>query len=384
VTVRVSSVLRAQAIYPFVRLEEARREVEARGVRVIDFGIGDPREPTDGRIRDALVEALPLTGGYPRTTGLPELREAIADWVSRRFGADVDPERQIVPTLGAKEAIFSLALLLVDRDAGKDTVVVTEPAYPVPGRGARFAHADIVALPLREDAGFLPDLDAVEADVWRRTAVVWVNYPNNPTCAVAPLSLYERLAEVAAEYELVVASDEAYSELWFDEPAHSALELRDLTGVLAFHSLSKRSSMTGYRSGFVAGDPELCDALRAFRPNVGTAPQEFVQRASVVAWSDEEHVERNRELYRRKRALLLDVLGRRGLRVAGSAATMFLWVAVPAGETSEGFAERLLEAGVLVTPGPYLGPSGAGYVRFALVPTEDVCAEAAERLETLL
>jgi N-succinyldiaminopimelate aminotransferase len=381
---RVSSLLRAQSTYPFVRLDEARRRVEAQGDDVIDLGMGDPREPTDPRIQQALADALPLTGGYPRATGLPELREAIAGWVERRFGVSLDPDRQIVPTLGAKEAIFSFAQLLVDEAAGKDTVVVTEPAYPVPERGAHFARARVLALPLHEDAAFLPDLDALAADTWRRVALLWVNYPNNPTGAVAPRSLFERLAELATEYELVVASDEAYSELWFDEAPRSALELTDLTGVVAFHSLSKRSSMTGYRSGFVAGDPELCDALRAFRPNTGTVPQEFVQRASVVAWSDEEHVDRNRALYARKRALLLGGLERAGLRVAGSAATIYLWVAVPAGETSEGFAERLLEGGILVTPGSYLGPSGEGYVRFALVPTEERCAEAVGRLEGLV
>jgi acetylornithine aminotransferase len=150
---------------------------------------------------------------------------------------------------------------------------------------------------------------------------------------------------------------------------------------MAFNTLSKRSSMTGFRSGFVAGDPELIAALRQYRPNVGTAPQEFVQRASIVAWDDEEHVERAREAYSRKRRLLLDLLGRVGLRDAGGPATMYLWVAVPAGETSEGFAARLLELGVLVAPGSFLGPSGEGFVRFALVPSEDDCARAVEILQ---
>src|SRR5215210_2029363 len=244
---RVSSVLRGQSLYPFVRLDEARRRLEERGVDVIDLGMGDPREPTDKRIQQALVDALPLTGGYPRASGIPELREAVAAWVERRFGALLDPDRQVVPTLGAKEAIFSFAQLVVDEAAGKDTIVVTEPGYPVPERGARFARAQVLALPLREEAGFLPDLEALDAAAWRRVAVLWINYPNNPTCATAPRSFYERLAELAAEHELVVASDEAYTELWFDEPPASALELPDLTGILAFHSLSKRSSMTGYR-----------------------------------------------------------------------------------------------------------------------------------------
>ena len=167
----------------------------------------------------------------------------------------------------------------------------------------------------------------------------------------------------------MLASDEAYTELWFDEPPVSALQLRDWTNLAVFNTLSKRSSMTGYRSGFVAGDPELVAALKQFRPNVGTAPQEFVQRASVVAWSDEEHVERARAAYARKRDLFLDLFARAGLRNAGGPATMYLWVATPAGETSEGFATRLLEQGVLVAPGSFLGRSGEGYVRFALVPT---------------
>jgi acetylornithine aminotransferase len=228
----------------------------------------------------------------------------------------------------------------------------------------------------------LPDLEAV--DDWSRLAVLWVNYPNNPTAATAPLSFYERVAELAREHGFVVASDEAYTELWYEEPPASALQLDDRTNVVVFNTLSKRSSMTGYRSGFAAGDPELIAAVKAFRPSVGTAPQEFVQRASVVAWGDEGHVAEARERYGRKRALLLDVLERKGLRVAGSQATMYLWVAVPGGETSEGFAERLLQHGVLVTPGAYLGAAGEGYFRVALVPSEQECARAVEILERVL
>jgi succinyldiaminopimelate transaminase len=381
---RLSPPLAAQTTYPFVRLDEAKRRVSARGIELIDFGMGDPREPTDARIQQALVDALPLTGGYPRAQGLPELRQAIARWCTRRFGIELDAEREIIPTLGAKEAIFSFAQLLVDADSGKDVVVVTEPGYPVPERGAAFAHAEVVRLPLEEGHGFLPDLDAVDEDVWRRAALVWVNYPNNPTGATAPLSFFAELAELAAAHEFVLASDEAYSELWFEEPPITALAVRGRARIAAFHSLSKRSSMTGYRSGFVAGDAELIAALRAFRPNVGTAPQEFVQRASVVAWDDEAHVERNRALYARKRELLLDVLRRKDLRVAGSEATMYLWVATPDGEASEDFADRLLEAGVVVAPGAYFGAAGEGYVRFALVPTEDDCRRAVERLEEAL
>jgi acetylornithine aminotransferase len=308
----------------------------------------------------------------------------VAAWSGRRFGVALDPDTQVIPTLGSKEAIYSFAQVVLDVPGGRDTVVVTEPGYPVPGRGAAFAGARVVELPLREERGFLPALDDVPGDLWGRAALVWLNSPNNPTGAVAPLSYLERLATLARDYGFVFASDEAYTELWFDEPPPSALQLDDLTNVVAFNTLSKRSSMTGFRSGFVAGDPELVDALRRFRPNVGTAPQEFVQRASVVAWNDEAHVERAREAYRRKRDLLLGVLRVKGLRNAGGPTTMYLWIAVPDGETSESHAARLLESGVLVTPGSYLGPSGEGYVRYALVATDEECARAAAILEEVL
>jgi len=239
-------------------------------------------------------------------------------------------------------------------------------------------------LPLLEANEFLPDLDAIDEGTWSRTAIFWINYPNNPTGAVAPLAFLEGLGSLAAEHDFLLAADEAYTELWFDEPPHSALEASDRSRVAVFQTLSKRSSMTGYRSGFVAGSTELISALRQYRPTVGTAPQEFVQRASVVAWNDEEHVERTREIYRRKRDVLLPALRGRGIRVAGSAATMYLWLEVPDGEGSEELAERLLEHGLIVSPGTFFGSSGEGYWRLALVPTEAECERAAEILERVL
>jgi len=346
--------------------------------------VGDPFEPTPGFIRAALADGIAAKLSYPRAAGLPELRQAIAGWIERRFDVSLDPEREVVPTLGAKEAIFSFAQLVLDPAAARDLVVVTEPGYPVAERGARFAGAAVLRLPLLERNGFLPDLDAVETDIWRRTAVLWVNYPNNPTGALAPSSLYERLASLAAEHGFLVASDEAYSELYFGERPVSALEAADRRNVVVFNSLSKRSSMTGYRAGFVAAAPDVIDALRLFRPSVGTAPQEFVQRAAVAAWSDEEHVRQARERYRRKRETLRAGLQRARLRVAGSDAGMYLWVETPSGESSARFADRLLAEGILVAPGSYLGPSGEGYVRFALVPTEEECREAAAILKQVL
>ena len=377
----INPILSGQTTYPFVRLNQAAAARRAEGLEVIDCGQGDPREPTDPRIIDALRDGVRERMGYPAAVGLPELREAVTGWVGRRFGVTLDPEANVIPTLGSKEAIFSFANVVVDVAGGRDTVVVTEPGYPVGVRGAQFAGARVVELPLREEHGFLPDLDAVPVETWQRTALFWVNYPNNPTGATAPMAFYERLAALAREHDFVLASDEAYSELWFDEPPVSALQLADWTNVAVFNTLSKRSSMTGYRSGFVAGDPELIAALKQFRPTVGTAPQEFVQRASVVAWGDEEHVERARASYAAKRTLFLDLFARIGLRSAGGPATMYLWVATPAGETSEAFATRLLEHGVIVAPGSFLGASGEGYVRFALVPTADECRRAVEILE---
>jgi succinyldiaminopimelate transaminase len=380
----VSPVLSGLTSYPFVRLEEAKRAAAARGVELIDFGVGDPREPTAELIRRALRDSVAETHAYPLAQGLPELRDAVAAWCGRRFGVDLDPDREVIPTLGSKEAIFTLALVVVDRDSRRNVVVVTEPGYPVPERGALFAGAETVRLPLREEHGFVPDLDAVPAQVWERIALFWVNYPNNPTGATSPPGFYDRLAGLARQHDFVLASDEAYSELWFDEPPGSVLQVPDRRNVLAFNTLSKRSSMTGYRCGFAAGDPELVAALRAFRPNVGTAPQEFVQRAGVVAWSDEEHVEATREVYRRKREVFLELFARKGIRVAGGAATIYLWIAVPEGESSEAFATRLLEHGVVVSPGSYLGAAGEGYARVALVPPLEDCRRAASILEEVL
>jgi acetylornithine aminotransferase len=296
----------------------------------------------------------------------------------------LDPETEVVPTYGSKEAIFLLAQVVLDRDGDKRLVITTQPGYPVPDRGATFAGGDVEQLPLHESNGFLPDLEAVPEETWRRAAIVWLNYPNNPTGAAAPLDFLQGAAELSHQHDFLLACDEAYSELWFETPPHSALEVRDHGNIVAFNTLSKRSSMTGYRSGFVAAEPDLIAALKQYRPSVGTAPQEFVQRASVVAWGDEEHVGRTRDAYRRKREALLPTLERKGIRLAGGTATMFLWLEVPGDESSEEFAARLLERGLVVSPGTFFGPAGEGYWRLALVPTEEECRRAAEILEELL
>ena len=369
----LNPVLTGLRTYPFVRLTDARRELEGQGVDVIDFGIGEPREETPPFIRRALADAIEPLSPYPLAEGLPELRAAAAGWVGRRFGVTLDPATEVVPTLGAKEAIFSLAQVV-----GPGKVAVTVPGYPVAERGALFAHREVVELPLHAP-DFLPDLDAVP---WGELALLWLNYPNNPTAATAPLAFYARAAALAQQHGVVLASDEAYSELWFEGPAPaSALQVPDRANVLALHTLSKRSSMPGYRSGFVAGDAQLVAALKRFRPNVGVAPQTFVQRAAVAAWSDEEHVEAVREVYREKRRALLPALLEAGLRPAGGHASFFLWLAIPQGWSgSEAFALALLDLGLVVAPGAFFGPAGEGYVRVALVPTLEQCRAASDRL----
>jgi acetylornithine aminotransferase len=314
---------------------------------------------------------------YPKAVGLPALREAVAGWVARRYGGVVlDPDTQIVPTLGSKEVIFSMAQVL-----GGEAVGVTTPGYPVGARGALLAGREVIEIPLDPGAGFVPALDALDAGMLRRLGLLWLNFPNNPTGAVVGMEILEAAAALAREHDFVLACDEAYSEIWFDgEPPVSALQLADLTNVVVLNTLSKRSSMPGYRSGFVAGDPELIAALKQYRPNVGTTPQEFVQRASIAAWADEAHVEAVRARYRRKRDLLWPALQDAGFRDVGGPATFFLWLATPGGEDDEACAVRLLEHGVVCAPGSFFGAGGAGHVRFALVPTPEACEAAAHRL----
>ncbi|MEP7059151.1 MAG: aminotransferase class I/II-fold pyridoxal phosphate-dependent enzyme [Actinomycetota bacterium] len=385
-SVRFSPGIKVVEPYPFEALDRRKAEAFAEGRTPVDFGVGDPREITAPFIRDALIRAIEPISSYPRAAGLPELRRAVAGWVGRRYGVTLDPDSQILPILGSKELVFSLAQCIFDPAAGKDLALVTSPGYPIPARGARFAGGQALSLPLVPENDFLADLDAVPGHVWDRAAVLWLNYPNNPTGAVAPVEYFHHAAALCRANGVLLASDEAYSEIYFDDgPPAGALQVDDLRGVVVINTLSKRSSMTGYRSGFAAGDPEFIDALKRLRPSVGVTPQEFVQRASIAAWDEETHVQDNRARYAGKRAVFLDLFARRGVQVAGSVATFYLWVKVPGGRLSADWAAELMDrCDVIVAPGSFFGPEGEGYVRMAMVPGQAECEGAAERLDAYL
>ncbi len=370
--------------YPFVKLERRRRELAPAGVATINFGMGDPREETPAFIRETLAKSIPAVSSYPATTGKAELRAACAAWLGRRHGVTVDPEVHVLPANGTKEAVFLLALAIVDRTGAdaRDTVVIPTPAYPVYESGARFAGATPHFVPLRSEDGWCFNPDRVSADVWAKTALLWINSPHNPTGAVLDRAAGARIVALARQYGFWVVSDEAYADLWFEGDAPGTLLAHGLDNVLAMYTLSKRSAMTGYRSGFMAGDARLIDALRTFRPNAGVATPDFVQDAAIAAWNDDAHTAAQRAKYGEKRALFMAEFAKRGWQHEASQATFYIWMKAPGGD-DVAFVEKLLRLGLVATPGSYLGRGGEGFVRWALVPTLAQCREAIARLEQL-
>jgi succinyldiaminopimelate transaminase len=369
--------LRKLPTYPMEQLAGWKRALEARGQRVYDFGTGDPREPTPAILRQALQEGIAAVSQYPPTAGTPALRQAVAGYLRRRFGVTVDPETEVLATLGSKEALFHLPMTFVQVPSDKDLVLYGEPAYPVYEIGALFAEAWTYAVPLGLHNGYAMDPDLVPAPVLRRAAVVFLNYPHNPTGFCLPDAMFQRWIELREEYGFVLVGDECYVDLGYEgAPPRSLLEF-GRKGCLVVHSLSKRSGMTGYRSGFIAGDPELIATYRRFRASMGTAPQEFVQAAAALAWTETAHVEQRRQVFAEKRRILLELCRQRGLRVHGSTAGLYLWVEVPAGTDDVDYAARLRAAGILVAPGSFFGKGQERFVRLALVPTADECRAAA-------
>lgn len=350
-----------------VELDERRKALVAAGKRLFDFGLGDPKEPTPAFLRETLRGAAPLVSQYPSAFGTPALRKAAAGYVARRFGVTLDPERQVLACAGAKEAIFHLPLAFAGGDPARRLVVMPDPGYPTYEVGARFAGLEPVQVPLVAGKRFLLEPDDLGEDVLSRTLLFWISYPHNPTGAVAPRDYLERVGAAAKRHGFLVVSDECYADIYFGAPPLSMLEVQ-VENVVAIHSCSKRSGMTGYRSGFLAGDADALAVLRSLRSHPGVASPEFVGPVAAAAWADDAHAAERREIFRRKRDRFLRFFRERGLDAGEAEATLYLWVKVPAGETSGSYALKLLEEGIVVAPGTAFG-AGEGYIRVALVPT---------------
>jgi acetylornithine aminotransferase len=363
----VNPVLTNSAPYPFAHLDAKKDALRAKGVKLYDFTVGDPLEPTPEFIRQALVANVPTVSQYPTVAGRKSLRTAIAGYLQRRFQVTADPEREIIPCGGAKEAIFHLPLALIDRSAERRAIVWGDPGYPVYERGCAYAGGEGHAIALRAESGFLLEPASIPEAVLSRTVLFWINYPHNPTGAAADLAYYERVLAASRKYGFLVAADETYADIYYLDPPHSLLEL-GRENVLVVHSLSKRSGMTGFRSGFLAGDPKIIAALKKMRPSIGVGSPEFIQAAAEAAWSEDTHVAGRRAIFGAKREKVLSTCRELGLDALDSGAGLYVWITVPKGETGASYSEKILEAGVVVTPGDSFGGPGAGFVRIALVP----------------
>jgi len=373
-------VLTSLGTYPMAPLQEKARAMRAAGETLTDFSLGDPREPTPPFIPEALKAAVPEVSQYPTTAGTLELRTAVAAYVHRRFGVAVDPAAQVLATAGSKEAIFSTAFAFVNRDGG-DGVIWPTPAYPVYERGAVLAGG--IPMPVQLDGSFVLRPDQIDDDAWAKASMLWINYPHNPTGAVATSDELAAIYGRARAADTLVCSDECYADVYESVPPPSMLQVADgdLTGLLVYLSLSKRSGMTGYRSAAIVGDTDAIALLRELRSSTGTAAPEFVQAAAVAAWSDDAHVAVRRAVFSEKRAVLRKAFEDLGYTVAASEGALYLWVEV--GDDAA-VARRLLDCGVVVSPGSVFGAGGEGYIRLALVPTVEECGAAVEVLRSCL
>jgi len=375
----LNPVLADLPAYPLARLDERRRELEGKGEKLFDFGTGDPREPTNEKIRQVLIEGVPKVSQYPTVAGTKELREAFVVFMRRRHRVQLDPDSEVLPAAGSKEAIFHAPLAFLHPSHERRSVAYGTPGYPVYERSALLAGSEALPVKLRKEDDFLLPVEAVDP---ARTRILWINYPHNPTGVRATYQYLEKVAALCREHDLLLFSDECYNDLYSGEPPPSILEVTK-ERALAFCSLSKRSGMTGYRSAMMAGDAELIAALKKLRPSVGAATPSFVQDAAVAAWSDDEHVRERRRVFAGKRALFEDFLARTGIDYLPTDASIYLWVAAPGGD-DEAYALRLLEEGIVVAPGRSFGPGGEGYIRIALVPGLEECARAIERWKRLV
>ncbi|WP_461830097.1 LL-diaminopimelate aminotransferase [Aquifex sp.] len=372
--------------YLFAELDRKKEEKIAQGVDVIDLGVGDPDLPTPKPIVEAAKKALenPENHKYPSYVGKLEFRKAVADFYKRRFGVELDPKTEIITLIGSKEGIAHFPLAFVNPG---DIVLCPDPAYPVYKIGTIFAGGTPYIVPLKEENNFLPDLDSIPEDVAKKAKIIWINYPNNPTSAPPTLDFYKKLVEWAKEYNVIVASDNAYSEIYTgSEKPPSILQVEGAKDVaIEFHSLSKTYNMTGWRLGWAAGNKELVAGLGKVKTNVDSGQFGAVQDAGIAALNlPEEEVEKLRDVYRERKRIMTEALEKIGLQIYKSDYTFYLWIKVPEGYTSSEFVGRLIdEAGIVCTPGNGFGEYGEGYFRISLtVPTERLL-EAAERIKNL-
>ncbi|MCX5991618.1 MAG: LL-diaminopimelate aminotransferase [Chloroflexi bacterium] len=381
---RVSRRIEELPPYLFVRISQKIAERKSRGEKVISFGMGDPDIATpDSIIQRLCREAkVPANHRYPETYGLPEFRRAIAQWYERRFGVVLDPDKEVLPLIGSKEGIGHIAFCFVDPG---DIALIPDPAYPVYSVSTMFAGGEAYFMPLTEDNGFLPDLERVPPEVARRAKVLWLNYPNNPTGAVAGIDFFKKAVAFAKKYDLVVCHDAPYTEVAFDgyRPP-SFLEVPGAKDVgVEFHSLSKSYNMTGWRVGMAVGNAQIRDALMRFKSNLDSGIPQAIQYAAIEALrGDQSCIEEHNAIYQRRRDRIVKVLREVGLRVTPPKASLYIWAGIPDGYTSAEYATKLLDgAGVVVTPGTGYGKYGEGYIRLSLTAAD---SEIDEGLECLL
>jgi LL-diaminopimelate aminotransferase len=373
--------------YLFAEIDRKVAEAKRRGADIISFGVGDPDLPTPPHVVQALIGAAsdPRTHRYPLYDGMPELRAAIAGWYERRFGVSLDAEAEVQPLLGSKEGIFHLPVAFVDPG---DVALVPDPGYPVYETGTLLAGGRPVLMPLEARNGFMPDFDAIPRGDVDAARVLWLNYPSNPTAATVDRDFFARAVEFCLRNDIVLAHDAAYTEVTYDGyVAPSVLEVEGaMECALEFHSLSKTYNMTGWRIGWVAGAPAAMEAIKRLKTNIDSGIFDAVQRAGIAAIEGPQDYARECvERYRRRRDLLCDGLKSMGVIVEPPRGSIYVWVPVPEGHTSESFTKFLLdEADIVVAPGNGYGPSGEGYVRFSLTLADDRLEEGVERLRRVV
>ena len=386
INVDTSSRLKELPPYLFAEIDKIKKKAISEGKDIIDLGVGDPDRPTPMHIIEQLYEAAKDAKNhrYAMDMGLLKLRETIATWYKRRFDVELDPESEVLPLIGSKEGIVHMPLAYVNHG---DEVLIPDPCYPPYKSGTIFAGGVPYLMPLLPENDFLPDLGAIDYQVARRAKIMFLNYPNNPTSAVATEEFFKRVIEYANENNIIICHDAAYSEMSYDgykPPSFLEFEGAKDVGV-EFHSLSKTYNMTGWRLGFVCGKADVVSALRKVKSNIDSGIFQPVQFAGIMALeSDQSHIDKLNAMYQRRRDVLVDGLNSIGWKVKKPKATFYVWIPVPPGYTSNELTKSLLEkADIVTTPGVGFGPNGEGYIRITLTVPEERLQEAVDRIKRL-